>query len=231
MIGGMSTPTTRGRCYYCRETFAKSAMAKHLAQCPERQQSQARNNEQTRYTPRRVLHLLVEGYDRPEYWKHIELPATMTLLKFDGWLRQMWLECCGHMSAFHIGEHSYGRQADKELGFRSMQRTKIGDLVKVGDWFGYDYDFGTTTTLRFNVVDERESIFGKDQIKPMAINEPPDIRCQCGQPATQVCGICLWDEDNYALCESCAAEHECGEEMLLPVVNSPRMGMCAYGAV
>jgi len=30
------------------------------------------------------------------------------------------------------------------------------------------------------------------------------------------------------VCEGCAGEHECGEEMLLPVVNSPRVGMCGY---
>jgi hypothetical protein len=43
--------------------------------------------------------------------------------------------------------------------------------------------------------------------------EPPLISCEvCGKPATEVC----------------AGEHECGEEMLLPVVNSPRVGMCGY---
>jgi hypothetical protein len=26
----------------------------------------------------------------------------------------------------------------------------------------------------------------------------------------------------------CAAKHECGEEMLLPVLNSPRAGVCGY---
>ena len=30
------------------------------------------------------------------------------------------------------------------------------------------------------------------------------------------------------LCQSCADEHECGEDMLLPVVNSPRTGVCGY---
>jgi hypothetical protein len=27
---------------------------------------------------------------------------------------------------------------------------------------------------------------------------------------------------------TCAGGHECGEEMLLPVVNSPRVAMCGY---
>lgn len=33
---------------------------------------------------------------------------------------------------------------------------------------------------------------------------------------------------NGRLCDTCAESYECGEEMLLPVVNSPRVGMCAY---
>jgi hypothetical protein len=35
------------------------------------------------------------------------------------------------------------------------------------------------------------------------------------------------DTDNPFFCDSCAEKHE-HEEMLLPVVNSPRMGVCAY---
>jgi len=227
----MSSPSTRGRCYFCRKTFAKSGMAKHLASCPERQQSQVRQNKQSQAETERILHLFVEGDDRPEYWQHVELPETMTLLKLDRWLREVWLECCGHMSAFHIGGQSYARQADKELGFRSMQRVWLGNLVGRGDRFGYDYDFGTMTTLRFKVVDEREGVFGKERVEPMAVNEPPDIRCQCGAPATQVCGLCLAGDESYAFCDTCAPDHECGEEMLLPVLNSPRMGVCGYGAV
>ena len=30
------------------------------------------------------------------------------------------------------------------------------------------------------------------------------------------------------VCDECAPKHKCGEDMLLPVVNSPRVGMCGY---
>ncbi len=59
-------------------------------------------------------------------------------------------------------------------------------------------------------------------------NEAPVIVCQsCGKPATQVCSQCVYDGEGW-LCEECAEDHECGEEMFLPVVNSPRVGMCGY---
>ena len=65
------------------------------------------------------------------------------------------------------------------------------------------------------------------KIELLARNNMPDFRCKCGKPATDVCTECLW-EGNGFLCEKCAKSHECGEDMLLPVVNSPRMGMCGY---
>ena len=36
------------------------------------------------------------------------------------------------------------------------------------------------------------------------------------------------EEGAGLLCSHCAKKHECGEDVQLPVVNSPRMGMCGY---
>src|SRR6266487_3021906 len=64
--------------------------------------------------------------------------------------------------------------------------------------------------------------------KVLGRNTPPLIPCGvCGKPATAVCSQCVYDEQGW-LCEACAKTHECGEDMLLPVVNSPRVGMCGY---
>lgn len=222
-------PRSTGTCYYCKGTFSKSGMSKHLKTCPQRQERLGQGGGRKQPTLRRILHLIVEGYEQPQYWMHLELPADMPLATLDGYLRRVWLECCGHMSAFYIGEQSYGVEADAELDFKSM-RAKLGDLVRPGDWFGYDYDFGTTTRLRLGVLGEREGALAKGKIEPMARNEPPDLRCGCGKPATLICTQCIFETDDCWLCDGCAAEHDCGEEMLLPNVNSPRVGMCAYGS-
>jgi hypothetical protein len=49
----------------------------------------------------------------------------------------------------------------------------------------------------------------------------------CGQEATQVCTQCIYENEGW-LCDACAPEHACGDELCLPVVNSPRVGMCGY---
>jgi hypothetical protein len=55
----------------------------------------------------------------------------------------------------------------------------------------------------------------------------------CGKvPATQICVVCSCEEDAY-YCEKCAKKHakECedfADYAAMPIVNSPRMGVCGY---
>jgi len=63
-------------------------------------------------------------------------------------------------------------------------------------------------------------------IQILARNTPPIIPCDvCGELATSLYTQCIY-EDKGCLCDTCAKNHTCGEEMLLPVVNSPRVGVC-----
>jgi hypothetical protein len=95
--------------------------------------------------------------------------------------------------------------------------------------FSHEYDFGSSTLLTLKVVAERVGEIRDDPIAILARNDPPEFACgECGKPATQVCTSCEYEAGGGWLCESCAADHECGEEMLLPVVNSPRVGVCGY---
>jgi hypothetical protein len=68
---------------------------------------------------------------------------------------------------------------------------------------------------------------GKKKVEILARNDPPEIKCShCDNLAAHICVEC--DYDNCWLCDDCAEDHECGEDMLLPVVNSPRTGVCGY---
>lgn len=105
----------------------------------------------------------------------------------------------------------------------------LSEVLKVGDKFKYEYDFGSTTELRLRVMGEREGYRRKkdEAIAILARNNAPIIPCrQCGQPATKI-------EPGYisartgALCDRCARKVE-DVDWFLPVVNSPRTGVCAY---
>ena len=93
--------------------------------------------------------------------------------------------------------------------------------------FKHDYDFGTTTRLTLRVLGMVKVPLPAHEIRIVARNDAPEMLCECGQPATWVCTECYWDDEGL-LCDKCAEDHECGEECLLPVVNSPRCGVCGY---
>jgi hypothetical protein len=94
--------------------------------------------------------------------------------------------------------------------------------------FAYEYDFGTTTELRLRVMAERDGAWQREAVQLLARNNSPVIPCEaCGQEATQVCSQCIYEGQGW-LCDACVAAHACGDDMMLPVVNSPRVGMCGY---
>jgi hypothetical protein len=173
-----------------------------------------------------IFHLQVEGLYSPRYWTHIEIAANATLQDLDSFLRAFWLECCGHLSSFEIAGESFISEKI-EAGDRSMN-IALSKVMAPGMKFEYIYDFGTSTELSIKAISARKGLAQGKEVRIMARNDPPDIRCDvCGKPATGICCVCS-DGDTGRVCEECGKSHECGEDMLLPVVNSPRVGMCDY---
>jgi hypothetical protein len=80
------------------------------------------------------------------------------------------------------------------------------------------------------VVDEREGRIGGESVRLLSQNEAPVWECEvCGEDASWICTFCMYERQNPFYCELHSEDHDCDEpEMLLPVVNSPRMGMCDY---
>lgn len=164
---------------------------------------------------------------------NIEIPAQATLRHLDQFLRDIWLECCGHLSVFNIEGQRYDVHPIEDLGSKTMAYP-LEKVLSPGMVFEHEYDFGTTTDLTLKVVSERmgSTVSKKrrgDDIQILARNNPPQILCvECNKkPATIVCAYCRYDTGGW-LCKSCAKKHECSDEALLPVVNSPRVGECGY---
>ena len=226
----MTKQMTMGKCRLCNAAFSEKAMTKHLRSCKQRAVSETGLR-------RKIFHLVVKGRRLPEYWMHLEAPADATLEDLDQFLRDTWLECCGHMSAFTIGKTRYiaGAGIDAmwvEIGFvlggKVGMDVPLGEVLRPGMEFYHEYDFGTTTDLTLRVLSEREGKMKGKSPRILAKNDPPPIPCEsCGKAATQVCSECIWSGKGW-LCDECADKHKCGEDMLMPVVNSPRVGMCGY---
>ena len=212
---------TSGRCGLCGAVFGKTGMGRHLRACRG-----VRHVPAHPASPHGLL-LAVEAYRLEDYWLYVETSAPATWGDLDAFLRDTWVECCGHLSEFQHEGVRYGSWGLEGLRDRGMS-SRLSRSVAPGARIRYRYDFGTTTELALRVVMGLGSARGDRRVRLLARNDPPEIRCGvCGRPATQVCRQCRWEDAGW-LCDACARGHPCGDEYLLPVVNSPRVGLCGY---
>ncbi len=115
----------------------------------------------------------------------------------------------------------------EELDDRDMY-TPLGRALKVGQKFSYEYDFGSTTELKLRVVSEREGVVRdkKNTIAILARNVPPGISCcVCGKPAMRIATGYYSVEDDAYCSSTCAKAKDENYEEMLPVINSPRVGV------
>ena len=222
----MAEPGSVGVCELCGARKAKGSMPAHLKTCVPK-------HDASRGPVAALLQLRVQGATNPVFWLDLEIKRESKLKDLDRFLRRVWLECCGHLSSFHVNEFTYSVVVDKTFGSVPNERSMnygIGDVLSSGrQRFRYDYDFGSTTELEGRVWGMRDGSIGRSPVRVLARNEPPVWPCsECREPATLVCTYCLYDGDPFS-CAQHAPEHECADdESFLPVVNSPRMGVCGY---
>ena len=278
----MARETSKGKCVYCNREFGKPSMTSHLKACKQRIASiEAINSGSKKAGTTRIFHLVVQGQYLPMYWMHLEVPGGVTLAGLDQFLRDIWVECCGHLSAFKIGNVTYhwdaalaaeGNMVDRfaqlrsglseafqaeilqslpperhdafkqlmeslaaeQSSYRPIRRTssmdvKLDQVLQPGLKFTYEYDFGSTTELALKVVAEREGKLQKSRnaIQIMARNELPVVLCDnCGEKSATLI-YQGWDGPEMWLCKDCARTKRDGN-MMLPIVNSPRAGVCGY---
>ena len=268
----MPRTTSGGKCELCGRSYRKSGMTTHLRSCLARHARAGGGANADRAVgvdtgaPGRSIHLIVEDTYRPEYWLHLAVPARATLNHLDAYLRNVWLECCLHLSAFRIGRDYYDYiifDDDDDDGFFALldemqgirhadMNVAVATVAPPGTRFRHEYDFGTTTELVLRSVAEiadpvtnanagdgdgaaaAPAAGGANRDSPGAIrllarNDAPAIICAfCGAPATGVSpGPDDWIAMTAGVCEACVPRLE-SEDYLLPIVNSPRSGVCGY---
>jgi hypothetical protein len=113
------------------------------------------------------------------------------------------------------------------MQYEVSMNKKVSEAFGTVDRLDYVYDYGSSTEL---VVRSMGTVRGslKGVVQLAARNEPPTWPCdECGKTATVICSQCQYEGGGF-FCARHESGHGCGEEMLLPVVNSPRMGVCGY---
>ena len=237
---------TKGKCAYCLSIFSGNMMVRHLLSCSSRQDFLKKpdkthyktvKNGLKKYNEATFYLLKIFSPGQPEYWIYLDLGGNLTLFDLDSFLRNTWLECCGHLSSFTIADQTYEYQINKltDNDSKSM-RIKLKKLLYKDMSFGYVYDYGSSTEIEIKVISSHSPVVKNKSkfIKISARNDDIDFRCFIckKEKATEICTICLYEKEGgrtqSSFCKSCAMKHECGEEMTLPIVNSPRSGICGY---
>jgi len=203
---------SKGKCFFCGKIFAKAGINRHLST----HLNEIAKSGQTGYS----FLVKVEtdkNWGETPYFLSLWVDGGTTMKTIDKFLRDIWLECCGHLSRFD------------GAGMTRKAETVFAKGVQVN----YEYDFGSSTSLTLTVVDEYP-IKADKKIVLLSRNEPLKIMCAiCKKvPATQICTVCMYDED-AEFCDKCAEKHakkceDFTDYSNMPIVNSPRMGVCGY---
>jgi hypothetical protein len=218
----------KGTCALCGASVDKRRSAVHCGTC-----AGAHDVDATRSA--HLVTLRIAAVGASEYWLDAEADAGAALSKLDAFLRDIWVDCCGHLSMFSVPPFRYTSSPSGLSGLRGRSNTERSMRTKVGEVFGrtgekgtYDYDFGSTTRLAIERSGTREGRIGKQAVRLLVQNDPLPWTCSvCSQPATLVC--CAHEaESSPFVCAAHENAHPCPDAMFLPVVNSPRMGVCGY---
>lgn len=213
---------SKGECRFCHKIFSGRGIGKHLLACGAKKEKDEtlKSGRDGGY----VYHLAISAGGL--YWLHIEMKGSSTLLELDDFLREIWLECCGHLSQFTIHGVRYSNYEEQyDLWGDTLKSMDIPlmEVLNLKDKFEHEYDFGSTTELAAHIVSIRKGVID-EPVRILARNHPPMFECgKCKKIATQICSLCMED-----YCDKCIAAHKCGEDYVMPLVNSPRTGVCGY---
>jgi hypothetical protein len=242
-----------GECTYCKKTFAKQGIYRHLK---THLQKKALDSK-----PGKSFLLKVEP--NPDYWNKnvyflaLWIDGDTEMDDLDTFLRKIWLECCGHLSAFtDLNRRKLSRggsmwdffeaqellEAGKTEEYEDLMEQakgeipmgrKIKNAVFNGMKIEYKYDFGSSTNLLITVMDEYPCK-ADEPIVILSRNEPLGVKCDiCATHfAVEICTAHDWEEPSQ-FCEKCAKKHvktcaDFADYAAMPIVNSPRMGVCDY---
>jgi hypothetical protein len=178
-----------------------------------------------------VAQLRIDAPGTP-FWLDLDVKTSATLRQLDEFLRETWLDCCGHLSSFAIDGLSYEVAMDVGTPPKDERTMKTRVLTalppEAGSIFTYEYDYGSTTALRIAFIGRRHAPARRDAVRLLARNDAPAWKCStCDKPATSVCAYCFFEKQKF-MCKTHTKRHGCEEAAFMPVVNSPRMGVCAY---
>jgi hypothetical protein len=137
---------TKGVCNNCKENVTTGSAKRHIAKCL---------NQDVKDPSDAFLIKVQWPSKNPIYWLYLTVPFKSKLEKLDYFLRDVWLECCSHLSQFTINHKRYSIDFEPNpfSPFEEFSMSIRCDIILVpGMKFIHEYDFGSMTMLSLEVV-------------------------------------------------------------------------------
>jgi hypothetical protein len=207
-----------GKCFICSEEFSVRSISRHVKSCI--------NNIKGK---EKALMIHIKG-GGPFY---IIVLGPLEGLKFkdlDIFLRDVWYECCGHMSRFDIGnEYSLmdiEEMDDDDEKIMKMPLRNIKNYVNVG----YEYDFGSTSYAQIKLLDIVSINQKIKDFKVISYNNLPKIKCEKCEKYSEYLAIDYNNDEHLLLCKKHIKEIEDNDDdedfAIFKLENNPRVGVC-----
>jgi hypothetical protein len=216
----MPPRSSPGTCLLCRTRIGRIAMPRHSLECLRTSDWPVSDK------PSYIIQ--IEGMHTKMFWMLVLARHNAELSELDCLLRDVWVECCEHLSAFTIyGERFSSSNDDDESDFS----VPLDQVIEPGSTFTYEYDFGSTTKLKLSVIGQTTVEPRRGPLCLIARNNRPEIPCHlCGETGEYL--VTNWPDSPYQIiiCRDCLKKKakDVEPEFVLVLPNSPRGGVCGY---
>ena len=115
-------------CLICNSSYTPRGIGKHIQSCLKKRFQNIPHKDVDYYL------VFIHPDFTKSYFLYLLLQQNTSLNELDNFLRSIWLECCGHMSAFFYGRFN---EISKDCS--------TAELYNISKSILYHYDFGSTT--------------------------------------------------------------------------------------
>lgn len=200
-MGLINEKNNEGICFICQKTVKKQGALRHIKSCATKNLVGSNNTY--------ILQIL--GGDN--FYMMVAVSPDTTLEELDMFLRDVWYECCGHLSQFCYEHYD-------EV---SMNKT-VKTVFKSKKAIEYQYDFGSTSYAIIKLVDKLKTNINLKDIVVLSQNNMPKSVCdKCDNKASYMKIDYDNDCETSFFCDKCVDEDD---DYIFELVNSPRVGYC-----
>ena len=182
----------KAKCYYCNKELTERTIKRHMKNCDTMKKKISEEFEENKSKRKQYIISIKYKYCK-DYCIYISIDAALQLCHLDQFIRDVWVECCGHLSEFIIDGTRYLDNSDGNY----QMNVRLKDVFYTGLKFDYEYDFGSTTYLTLEVIDEIAVSKKHSQIEIIARNNEEG---RPNSPREGECGyICDEEAENVYL--------------------------------